>query len=185
MVPITRPMKAARPGMSLCRARAKPGPPSSPPLYYKSPSRGRRHRWMSSLQMLTSKTLLLKAAPASPPKGTAVVISSYNPMHSGDHQELRRHLQQASDLGRYRLSQERLAGPISEFEDEVYSGPRRPELRPSQRLQSRNKDLPSLETLTEITLTPLNHRGQPGRRITYEGKTKFVPDPSWTPCTQN
>jgi hypothetical protein len=55
----------------------------------------------------------------------------------------------------------------------------------SLRLQSRNKDLPSPETLTEVTSTPLNHRGQPGWRITHEGKTKFVPDSSWTSCTRN
>ena len=62
--------------------------------------------------------------------------------------------------------QGRLAGPTSEFEDEVYSAPRRPELRQPQRLQSRNKDVPWPEPLTEVISTPLNHRSQPVRRIT-------------------
>jgi hypothetical protein len=56
-------------------------------------------------------------------------------------------------------------------------------LRQSQRFQSRNKDLPSPGTLTEVMSTPFNYNGQPGRRITHEGKTKFVPDSSWTACT--
>jgi hypothetical protein len=120
---------------------------------------------------------------------TADVISSQNPRHPADNQELRHHSHQQSELDRHRPSDNqvrgRLAGPTSEVEDEVYSVPRRPELRQSQRLQSRSKDLPSPEALIEVTSTPMNHRGQPGRRITYEGKTKFVPDSSWMPRTQN
>ena len=52
-------------------------------------------------------------------------------------------------------------------------------------LQRHGKDLRSAKTLNEITSTLLNHRGHPGRRITYEGKTKFVPVSSWTSCTRN
>src|ERR1700735_3829590 len=130
-------------------------PPPSPRLHYKSPTRSRRHRWMSSLQMPIHRPSALPqsrtnlAAEKRPPAlqglkipGIRLTIKSYADIHNRNPNwtETGRPPTRCGDawLDPRRNSKTR---PIPHRVDRICD---------SLRLQSRNKDLPSPETLTEV-----------------------------------